>query len=153
MEEGRRRSRRERSRGEEKTRRSQKALYRSPSYHRGRAHFFAYRKWGRRAEVGERRRRRWYQVLRAYTHCHRLRRPPPSVFFSCPCPPLLLLLLLLFLPFAAPSRVFPSTRFSRSPWVGRSQHRPIRPSFARIPTRIPDLLRRAKLGGGRGSRT
>lgn len=30
---------------------------------------------------------------------------------------------------AAPSRVFPSTRFSRSPWVGRSQHRSIRPSF------------------------
>lgn len=39
--------------GEEKTRHPQKALYRSPSYHRGRAHFFAYRKWGRRAEVGE----------------------------------------------------------------------------------------------------
>lgn len=33
-----------------------------------------------------------------------------------------------FSPFAAPSRVFPSTRFSRSRWVGRSQHRPNRPS-------------------------
>jgi len=53
-----------------------------------------------------------------------------------------------FFPFAAPSRVslpLLPTRFSRSPWVGRSQHRPIR-ALLRIPTRIPDLLRRAQRG-------
>jgi len=92
--------------------------------------------------------RRWYQVLRAYTHCHRLHRVRL---------PLLSSLSLLspsstsssssFSSFAAPSRVFPLTRFSRLPWVGRSQHRLIRPSFVRIPTRIPDLLCRAKVGG------
>lgn len=127
---------------EEKTRRSQKALYRSPSYHRGRAHFFAYRKWGRRAEVGE--------VdddndddddddddIR---FCARIRiaivsivRLPPS-FSLVLRPPSLLPLFPLRRPLLPFSRVFPSTRFSRSPWVGRSQHRPIRPSFVRIPT-------------------
>lgn len=70
---------------------------------------------------------------------------PAFLLLSCPRPLSFLLLLYLFFlfsssssssffsfsfsPFAAPSRVFPLTRFSRSPWVGRSQHRPIRPSF------------------------
>lgn len=124
---------------EEKTRHSQKALYRSPSYHRGRAHFFAYRKWGRRAEVGE--------VddddddddddIR---FCARIRIAIVSIVRLSPSfslvlrPSSLLPLFPLRRPLLPFSRVFPSTRFSRSPWVGRSQHRPIRPSFVRIPT-------------------
>lgn len=144
-----------RENGKEKTRHSQKVLYQSPSYHRGRAHFFAYRKWGRRrAEVGEvddddddddirfcARTRVYALPSSPSSSSLRLSLLSPSSTSSS------------FSSFAAPSRVFPSTRFSRSPWVGRSQHRPIRPSFVRIPTRIPDLLRRAKVGGGRGSRT
>lgn len=103
--------------------------------------FLRYRKWGRHAEVGERRRR--YQVLRAYTHRRRPRRPLSSFslvlalylffflffFISSSSSSSSFLFAFSFSPFAAPSRVFPSTRFSRSPWVGRSQHRSIRPSF------------------------
>lgn len=59
--------------------------------------------------------------------------------------------LLRFLPsFSSPSFASPfpsSIRFSRSRWVDRSQHRPIR-ALLRIPTRIPDLLRHC----GRGCR-
>lgn len=62
----------------------------------------------------------------------------------------LVLLLLLLLPFFFFSFVrFPSTRFSRSPWVDRSQHRPIRPSFVYLPT----YSRSTWSCEGRGSRT
>lgn len=93
-------------------------------------------------------RRRRYQVLRVYAYA-RIRiavvpivRLPlsflssllslsfPSSFSS----PSSSSLSFSFPSFTAPSGVFPSTRFSRSPWVDRSQHRPIRPSFVYLPT-------------------
>lgn len=122
--------------------RRRKVLYRRLGVTTDARVFLRYRKWGRHAEVGERRR---YQVLRvcAYTHRLRPRRPLSSfslvlalylfffffIFSSFSLPSSSSFFSFSFSPFAAPSRVFPLTRFSRSPWVGRSQHRPIRPSF------------------------
>lgn len=75
--------------------------------------------------------RRRYLVLRAYTRSGARRLHPFSMMAR---------------PVASRfvSRPFSSTRFSRSPWVGQSQHRPNRPLSSSIPTRIPDLLGRRK---------
>lgn len=94
MVEGRRRRRRERSRGEEETETFTESSISEPKLPpRGRAHFFAYRKWATSCP-------RWANVddddddddIR---FCARIRiavvspssAHPPSVFFSCPCPP------------------------------------------------------------------
>lgn len=122
--------------------RQRKVLYRRLRVTTDARVFLRYRKWGTPCRGGRAETISGFARMRVYASPSS---PSPAfLLLSCPRPLSFLLLLHLFFlfssssssffsfsfsPFAAPSRVFPLTRFSRSPWVGRSQHRPIRPSF------------------------
>lgn len=145
----------------------EKALYRCARYHRERAHFFATVNGGgergtRHAEVGER-----TTTISGFARIRIAVVPIVRFPLSLPLSFLSSLLSLSFFAspsssssssslsfsfpsFAAPSRVFPSTRFSRSPWVDRSQHR-LRfglPSY--IPIFLPTYSRSTSSCEGRG---